>query len=218
MKEEKNKKDSKNPRDSLILNGLAILDRELIFFKHKANLKRVMSDEDIEDMRGECVLDMIKTVKRYDPSRGTVLSTFLTPRIKGSFKDYLRKQSKYKQIRLDSMSKSIVEEIHKVMETDKSTITVQLDMLDVTDDTFHDILIDMGTTDAELVGNLYETILSLPDIRVYILLSYYVMNKGIKEIAEELDMSPSSGWIYRIKRQSVQHIKKELESKLNNKG
>lgn len=46
---------------------------------------------ELDDLIQEGLLALVEAVKRYDPSRGVKLSTFLTLRIKGAMYDYLRR-------------------------------------------------------------------------------------------------------------------------------
>lgn len=211
-------KDTSHTRHDAILEGLKVLDKELSFHNAKYGVKRFMSDHDIEDMRGDAIVEMIAAVDRYDPSKNATLKTFISVRMRGFFKDYFRKESKYKNIRLEEKSEEMSDSIHNVMNMDITKAVIILDELNIGNEVYHNMYLDIDNTDPELSQTLYDTLVELPDIKVYVILSYYILNRGIKDIAKELGMSETSGWIYRIKRQSIKYIKDQILNKLNTRS
>ena len=63
---------------------------------------------------------------------------------------------------------------------------------------------------------LYEIIKILPQLSstgLYVLLSYYILEKPIKEITEELGYSSRSGWVYKIREEALEKIKEQINKK-----
>ena len=51
-----------------------------------------MSKEELEDMRQEGILGMLQKINNFEPQRGFTIATFLSQRILGTFKDYVKKE------------------------------------------------------------------------------------------------------------------------------
>ncbi len=201
--------DTKSQRDNLILEGLTILNKEAEIFVNRYMLRRFMSKEDIEDMKSDCIIEIINKIESYDPTKAK-LGTYLGPRIKGSFKDFLRKQDTVKKGETKYFIETFHKEIVELFSLDSKGVTVFLKNLKIPNEHLKEICFNISDDDSILNYHLFESLIDLPDKRIYILLGYYILDKNIKELADELDLSAKSGWIYKLKRDSLKYLKETL--------
>lgn len=202
---------TKQELDKFILEGVSILDNELDFFKSRYNLCKFMSIQDIEDMRSDCILCLIDTIKRFDVERNFKLATFIRPRIKGFFKDYLKKENRNKILYQDFMDINIPNRIEHIKRLNKNQLDSLVSTLDLSNDKIKEIdqcLKDLDITDFS--EELINGISSLDKKRLYIIVGYYFLDKDIKDIADELGFSDNSGWIYKVKRKAIKQLKERL--------
>jgi len=199
-------------RDKYILDGLEILDKEYEVFVNKYYLKRYMSKEDLEDMKSDVMIEMIHAIDRFDPSKSK-LSTFLSPRLKGAFKDCIRKESKIREKEIKLFLEKVSNDLDEALSAEPQKISECLKNFHITDAQYKDICIEISEDDVILNHHLFDSLLQLPEKRVYIILGYFILDKSIKEIADDLNLSASSGWVYKLKRQSVEHLKEILKTK-----
>lgn len=202
-------------REKQILEGLELVKKVHSIYKLKYALYKKMSKEDLDDMLQDCIVEMIRAVDRFDENRGVKLLTYLNPRIRGSLTDTLRKLSKESAMRqpafMDVSIDFICGEIDNIMSLNKDQAYIKLDKLNLSEDYIQDIFIDISSDSQSY--EIFDSLTDLPDVRIYIILSYYVMNKSIKEISKELGFNPDTGWIYRLKREGIDKLKELLIDK-----
>lgn len=197
-------------REKKINIGIDLADRYLSIAIKKYNLIHYMSKEDIEDMRQDCVVQVIEAVNRY--RGGVKLTTFLVPRICGFYIDYIRKRSSnrrhenmyyYQQTAIFKDQDFTSKFLPIVLMTDEQAMEY-LDGLDINDDIYN------------IIGNLphsneFISIMStFSSIKVYVILNHFILNKSIKKISSELGFSYSGGRAYKIKREVVDQVKKMM--------
>lgn len=205
----------KKDREKLILNGLSQVEKVHSIFTYRYQLFKRMSPDDLQDMKQDCVVEMIHAVDRFDVSKNVKLSTYLNPRIQGFFKDYLKKQTKQRAMRelefLEGSVDFIQGEIDEVLSLNKDQAILLLEKLNITNDIMEDILIDISHNVDSY--EIFDSLTALPDTRIYIILGYYVMNKSIKELSAELGFKPDTGWVYRMKREGIEKLQELLVEK-----
>jgi RNA polymerase sigma factor (sigma-70 family) len=215
MEPHKEKSTKKRNREKLILAGLKQVEKVHSIFVYRYQLFKRMSKDDLADMKQDCVVEMIHAVDRFDPSKNVKLSTYLNPRIQGFFKDALKKQTKQRALKqiefIEESIDFICGEMDEVLSLNKEQAIILLEELNITNDNIEDLLIDISHN-----ANSYEvfdSLASLPDTRIYIILGYYVMDKSIKELSTELGFKPDTGWVYRMKREGIEKLQELLVEK-----
>lgn len=199
-------------RNKLIEQSLETIDKELKFFSNKHYLYRFMSKEDIEDMRSECILNLINTIEKFNSNRDIKLNTYIIPRIKGFFKDYLNKMRKEKERKNEALINEISKKIDNLLKLDNNQIILYLKELHLSKDNIRDICMELPETEI-ISSHIYDSLLELPDNLIYTIIGFYLLDKSIKEISYDLNISPNSGWIYRIKKQSIKYLRNRLKEK-----
>ena len=202
-----------NLRNTQILYGVELIDKELSVFSAKYRISKFMSHQDIEDMRSGCILEVIQAIDRFDESKNVKLITFLSPRIRGYFKDFLKKENKIKYISITDLVETISPKIDKVFSLDDAYINNYLNELNLENIDYQTIYIDITKAEKTLSDQVIESIISMPTVRSYIILSYYILDNSIKEISEELGVNYSSGWVHKLKRKSLEMLRDKLKSK-----
>lgn len=202
-------------REERILSGLELVTKIHNIYTHRYQLFKRFSKDELDDMKQDCVVEMIYAVDRFDPSRNVKLSTYLNPRIQGFFKDELKKSSKLRMLQqtdlVDVSFDFVCKEIDEVLSLNKDQAYLRLDSLNLSNDNIQDILLDVSSDQNSY--EIFDSLTLLPDIRIYIILSYYIMNKSIKELSKELGFNPDTGWIYRMKREGIKKLKELLVHK-----
>lgn len=202
-------------REKRILDGLELVKKLHNAYKFKYSLYKRMSKEDLDDLMQDCTVEMIRAVDRFDEKRGVKLTTYLNPRIRGCLTDAMRKLSKELAMRQPAMMDLSVDfvrgEIDNIMSLDKDQAYIKLEKLNLSEDHIQDIIIDISSDGQSY--EIFDSLTLLPDVRIYIILCYYVMNKSIKEISKELGFNPDTGWIYRLKREGIEKLKELLVHK-----
>jgi len=202
-------------REQLILDGLKQVEKVHSIFVYRYQLFKHMSKDDLADMRQDCVVEMIHAVDRFDPGKKVKLATYLNPRIQGFFKDALKKRTKQRALRQAEFATVSVDfvcgEIDEVLALSKEQATVLLEKLNITNDIMEDMLVDISHNVDSY--EIFDSLASLPDTRIYIILGYYVMNKSIKELSAELGFKPDTGWVYRMKREGIEKLQGLLADK-----
>ena len=124
-----------------LMQAIVILDKELSYFISKYNLFAFMSKEDIEDMRSDCIVVLIGTVKKFDPSLGYKLGTYIRHRIKGFFKDYLKKENKIRTIAVSYDNAEVKKEISNVLRLTEDEASKYLDKLNLNKEKYKEIFL-----------------------------------------------------------------------------
>jgi RNA polymerase sigma factor (sigma-70 family) len=197
-------------REQLILQATRYIDKELSYTKVKYSLKRFMSKEDLEDMRSDCILEIIKYIQKFDPERGLQLQTYIMPRIRGFFVDFIRKDSRLKKLEEELIIERIEKEVTSILQLPISVVNNKLKNLHLPSSNIRELYIQLFDTGIFSNECLIENILKLSNKRAYIILSLYVLNKSVKEVSYELGFSPTSGWVYRIHKQCLEKLKEKL--------
>jgi len=209
------KKSLKTNRKELILKGMKQVETVHSIFMHRYQLFKYMSKEDLADMKQDCIVEMIHAVDRFDPLKNVKLSTYLNPRIQGFFKDFLKKQTKQRALKqveiLEESLDFVCGEMEEVLSLNKEQAIVLLEQLNITSDNMEDLLIDISHNVDSY--EIFDSLTTLPDTRIYIILGYYVMNKSIKELSAELGFKPDTGWVYRMKREGIEKLQELLVDK-----
>lgn len=200
-------------REERILYSVELIDKELSIFSSKYKISKFMSKQDIEDMRSGCILEIIQAIDRFDESKNVKLITFLCPRIRGFFKDFLRKENKIKYISISDLVESMGPKIDKVFSLDNNNINDYLNDLKLDNIDYQTIYLDITKAERTLSEQITDSLIGMPAIRSYIILSYYILDNSIKEISEELGVNYSSGWVHKLKRKSLEMLRDKLKSK-----
>lgn len=169
-----------------------------------------MSEEDLQDMEQEAMLVMLKTYEKYDNTKSQ-FNTFLTPRIKGFYIDYLEKEGFIGKIKSEQVMDLLSEEIENVFQTPDDETEELLARLHLVLDDIQGMVSDLS--EDELMSDIKYSLYALPKVKLKIVVSYFVLNKSIKEISKELGYDENSGWVYKMKKQAVDKIRQQLKSK-----
>jgi RNA polymerase sigma factor (sigma-70 family) len=194
----------KTKKQLQIEEGIKIVNILYNKFMFELQPFKYLSKEDLEDIKQDAYIKMIETIDRYDESRGTQLSTFITPRIRWFFFDCLRKLSREQKIDTD-LKVSLAYEWLKETE---GTLDILLNVVQLSNNTSDESLVDLFDSSKGMA--LIDCLMSLPRDRAYVLLGHYVFDKPIKEISDELGFTIDSGWIYKVKKDSLDYLKKNL--------
>jgi RNA polymerase sigma factor (sigma-70 family) len=201
---------TKIKREELILEGLNVVDSTLNYAIGKYHLTSFMSKEDIEDLRQEGVVEMIKAVdERYNPKRGVALSTFLTHRMRGFCKDYLKKRSKTRWRESTQATEIVNENISRVFDLNREQALVVFNKLNLTSKSVQNFVLNVTEDSYEIFESLKSS--GASDAYIYILLSFYVLDRSVKNIAKEFNVSPRR--IYQIKKETLRILKQKLVEK-----
>jgi len=195
-------------KKSLVDEGIKVVDILYNKFLRDKQPYKYLSTEELEDIKQSAYLKMLETVKRYDIKRGTKLSTFLTPRIMWFFIDCLRKITKERRADAEIRVGIVFNESIESQEQAGKQLFISFDFVETQDTILKDFsfLIDDNDENAEVI----DCICSLPQERVYLLLEYYIKEKPIKEISEELGYDIGSGWIYKLKEKTLDNLRQNL--------
>lgn len=197
-------------RNRYVEEGLKYLDIELKKIIGRYNLRKYMYPEDIEDMRSDCIIEMIRYIEDFDPTRDVKLRTYLTPRIHGFFIDSLRKMSKIRNKESEYAVEKISQSVLDVFKLPQKQAETVFDSYNLTSENVKELYIDLYEQGVLPNQTLYQSMMELSDRRIYILLSFYILNKSIKEISDNLGFSVTSGWVYKMHRQCLSHLKEKL--------
>ncbi len=190
--------------------GIEVVNKLFNLVNSKFRLSCYMSKEDMEDMKQDGFVEMLEYIKKFDPKRGYKLDTFLSKRILGFFIDYLKRHY-YRQI-LNSVQyiDDIKENICQIFNIDRKQVNLTLDKIKSNETDIKKLIFDTSIgPESELI---LDYILKLPDIKIYVIIAYYYLDKPIKEIAEELGFDPTTGWVHQLRRQSINKLR-ELTAK-----
>lgn len=204
----------KKCRDKLIFDGIQIVNNICSVFINKYQLYNFMSKEDLEDLNQDCIIEMINVVNRFDTKRNLKLITYLTPRIQGFLKDQLKKLNKQKMLELPKLvniSEYLKHTINEVFSLNKQQLVLKIKELNLTNSKIKNISIDISNN--EYTYEIFDSLFFLPNVRIYIILSYYILDKSIKEVSKELNFNPNTGWVYRMKREGIKELKRLLKQK-----
>lgn len=190
--------------------SLKILKKEFSFFVAKYMVYKYMSKEDMEDMKSESTLFLLQTLPKFDESKNVKLSTFLGNRLTGFFKDYVEKFLKIKYINFSDSNKEDW--------TKKPEITDNVNVENEAINLIKSIILqeyqqEFSIEDIKTTNDTLSVLGDVSDEGLYIVLGYYIFNKKIKEIAEEMGVSPTSGWVYKMKKRTLEIIKQKLNTK-----
>lgn len=207
-------------RNKLVTNGIEIVNKIYSWFTYRYNLYSYMSKEDLEDMKQDAIVEMLYVVdNKFDETKKNKLSTYLTPRITGFFKDHIKKllQRKDIDISLVLINDTVPNEL-----TDNLCSFINVDSLKI--EQLQDMLSCLGISDPDIINDILNESCKYPELNEIlqamtcithntkvIILSYYLLDKSIVEIARLLDLNPDTGFIYRVKRQGIQQLKDELK-------
>ena len=168
-----------------------------------------LSKEDLEDIKQDTYIVMLKEIERYDGRNK--LSTFLTQRIKGCFIDCLRSIGRQKEKEANLLLENVYTNINSILGMREEEFICYLNMLNLPNNTFKEAFFEISNE--QYTNEILEAIFNLPSKRIHILLGYYLLDKSIKDISAELGFNEDSGWVYKMKRESVERLQKILIEK-----
>ena len=199
-------------RKAYILEGMEITEKRFSIFVHKHKLYAFLSKESLEDLKQDCMVEMIMTVDKFDVTQRVKLVTYLLPRIDGFLKDFVKKQIKIApSVEMEKVLSIISIEIDKALKKDSDHTILDLEKLEVSEETIKELVLEMGYHPDSF--EIFESLIKLPESRLKVLLGYYVMNKSVKELSKELGFSPDTGWVYRLKNEGIKTLKEMLREK-----
>ena len=192
-------------RQEYIEDGLKTLNYLFNRFVTSHRLFQYMSKEELEDMKQDAVIEMINTIDKFEPERGLMLTTYITPRIIGFFKDFLKQRARICVINMDITTVSPNCLAYEPLFNEQ--IIAYFNELNLSETDIKNIWFNI--TDQLATYQILNAISTLPDNKIYLLLSYYIYHKKIQDIVKDLGFK-SSGWVYRMKRDAIKHLRKQL--------
>jgi RNA polymerase sigma factor (sigma-70 family) len=193
----------------LVNEAIKIVELTCNHWIKRYQLHNYLAKEDIEDLKQDCVLAVLKVLKNFDPKKENKLSTYLRPRIDGTIKDFLSELNLENTI----MSEIALNEIRhnlnmlKMMSVEEVAIKVNA----IGDTKIKEIIVDLG--DQEIAHEIFDAMLLLPESRRNVIFGYYLLEETIKEISEQHGFNPSSGWVYQIKREGIKRLREILKER-----
>jgi len=194
--------------DERIKEGIIIVNIIFAMFKNQHHLYNVLSKEELEDMKQEGMIEMLHKIKSFEPERGLVLATFLSPRILGTFKDYIKKEMNRERKQTEIVKQLKLEEEGYSVKTYEPCV-LKLKNLKITKKLTKDLDIDIRDIDNQ---NIFGTLDKLSDREKYIIINYYLLNRKTKDIAIELGYSLA--WVSSIKTKGIKKLKQLLTEDL----
>ena len=199
-------------REELLNEGMDTTVKLFNTFVKQHKLRSFMSREDLEDMKQECLIEMIKVVdEKFDPSRGYRLATYLGPRINGFMKDYIGLLVKHREPDNEVAVELFTARISHVVRMPKPQVQAEIDKLNLGDDQVKDLMLDLAHFKDGF--EIVEALTSLPDSSLTVILGYYVLNQSIQELSEQHGFDPGAGWLSKIKREGIETLKQILREK-----
>ncbi len=197
-------------RNKYVDKGIEVAEIVYKYYVGRYQLSNFMSAEDLDDLRQECMVEMLSTLNRYDPSKARV-NTFLTHRLRGFIKDYLKKQSKARKFTSKYIIEVMNDSPYDVFSASQEKISILLSNLNVSDKKIKELHINF--TNEEDLHDIIEILPSLSEDKIFIILSYYLQEKTIKEITEDLGFSLDSNYVYKLKKEAISHLKNKIKEK-----
>lgn len=196
-------------KNELIKEGTKTVNIIFAMFKNRHHLYNVLSREELEDMKQEGMLSMLQKIDGFEPERGFTLTTFLSQRILGTFKDYIKKELT-REKRQAVIIKQIKETYTPFGPPDNvGQYALTLKNLKITKKLTKDLDIYIEEIDNH---DIIEAIGELTDKEKYIIVNYYVLGRKVKDIAYELGYS--LGWVSNIKMKGIRKLQKLLTEDL----
>jgi len=199
-----------NFSNELIQEGINTVRYLLYSYIKKFSLRSIMSQDDIEDMEQEGMYEMLKCIQKYNPDIAK-FSTYVAPRIKGAYISYIQNEGYLRSVRSDKMIELLSEEIGTIFDTPDDDTDTIIDKLHLLEDDIDAIIRSMN--DDDTMHEIRQSFAALPSVKLRIIISYYLLNKSVKDISRECGYQEDSGWIYKMKRQAVNLIQQKLKSK-----
>lgn len=193
---------------------LPFINNEISIFVYKNRLNYVMSREDIEDMQSYVYLEALKALKRYNAEYQVTPKTFINQRVLGAMKDFISQNKEVSDREEVLIVEKVASDLDAALELPLSDIEKILQANDLSSEETKEIILELLEADEFSNIDLLEVLISLPENRLKLIYSFFVLEKSMKEIADNLNLSYESGWVYRLKNKCL----KELRMKLNKKG
>lgn len=169
-------------RFDAIATGMNIVDKYYKKMCYLYSLPQCMPPEDLQDMKHECVLEMIMAIDRYTAGPATI-KTFLTHRVRGFFIDFLRGRTRRKKLE------------GKLIASEQSDCALPMELM--FNISKQDLLVEIA---------------KLPPLQATVIEQHFLFGKSIEVIAEELGYHKSSGWVYRLIKSALKQLETTLNS------
>lgn len=199
-------------RNDLVVKSLGTIYNEVYRFVGQYGLRRFMSQEEVEDMRSSCVLHMIPVIGKFNINKNAKLKTYVCTRSKWFLLDYIKKEWKIKKLETDYAVEKVASKVNEVFILSEKQAEKMFSSYSLTSDNVKELYAQM--CDVGLFPNqeLFNAMNKLSNKRIYVLLSFYVLNKSVKEISNQLGLSETSGWVYRMRKYCIEHLQEQLDN------
>lgn len=202
----------KQCRANYTQEGITATDKLFSSFVRTHRLKTFMSKEDLEDMKQDCYVEMLDVVNnKFDPCRGCKLSTYLTPRLVGFMKDYTGAVIKRHEPDNEFAIEIFATKIKSVVELPQQQLFIEIEKLGLSNNQIEDLMLDLSKY--ENGHEIVEALAELPEACLTVILGYYILNQSIYNLSVKYGFSSDAGWLYKIKREGIETIKKILREK-----
>jgi len=198
-------------RNDLIMQGMDVVNGVYGHCLKKYRLYMYLSVDELADLKQDCMVEMIRIIdEKFKPELGFKLSTYLSPRLHGFVKDYIEKITTE---RCPDVGNTL-ELLDAKMQMFKSLPTSQIHISaqEIPTGELESLVIEIQSQESEAY-EIIDAMLSLPEHRLEVLFGYYFLNKTIRELSEEKGIDPSTGWIYRLRREGIKLLKEALKER-----
>jgi len=199
-------------KNNLIQEGIVIVNKLFNSFVHTHRLKAFLSKEDLEDMKQDCYVEMIEVVNnKFKPCKGYKLSTYLTPRITGFMKDHIGNILKRQEPDNEFAIEIFASKIRSMVDLPQQQISLEVEKLGLTNCQIEDLMLDLSRY--ENGYEIVESLAKLPEACLTVILGYYILRQSIQELSVQYGFSSEAGWLYKIKREGIEMLKRTLKEK-----
>lgn len=199
-------------RNTLIDEGMDATNKLFNSFVKTHRLRTFLSREDLEDMKQECLIEMIKVIDdKFDAKKGFKLATYLTPRLVGFMKDYIGSIIKRREPDNETAVELFAAKIKSVVDLPRDQVSLEVDRLELTNNQVENLMLDLSQYEDGY--EIVEALTSLPDACLTVILGYYILDQSIHELSEQYGLSHDAGWLYQVKRDGIETLKQILRDK-----
>jgi RNA polymerase sigma factor (sigma-70 family) len=196
-------------QDKLTNEGMDIVVRVCNFWVNRYQLNNYLSKEDIEDLKQECSLSVLKVIKNFDSTKGVKLASYLRPRIDGTIKDCLAAMNLDNRIVTELTLIEINSHLDCFRGMTNEQVTIKLDSLNTS--RIKEIVVELGNQD--FAREIFDAMLLLGESKKEVIVGYYLLDETIKDMSERHGFSPDSGWMYRLKREGIIRLREILKER-----
>lgn len=221
---------NQSERDELARQNMDHVERIIAAEKRKIGLRDPAATD---ELRSYALEGLASALSRFDPERNVKFMQYAAPRIRGAIYDGLRQSGwfprelhrKIKYFRkaedivhshyTDPPPRDAVETVHRLADTLKDLATAYVTTYVAEESESRESLSSPPSAEVDLERQQLRHVLishmsRLPPRQYRVVFDYFFRDLGLKEIAEDLNIS--KGWASKLMRAALTRLRKELES------